>query len=178
MGTKFSVNEKLLYSSQLLAQSESQISEIAYQVGFNDPKYFSRCFKRKFGQSPREYRFSVLGENTDKIVKNSFINRIDSVINKNLDNIHFNLELFAQTVCMSKQNLYHKMRLHTGMSPLRYIRNKKIEFARNLLRSQHEVQEVMAKVGFYDDKYFIKCFRQETGFTPLKYQRSCVQRIA
>lgn len=178
MGTKFSVNEKLQKSRELLSQTEYQISEIAYEVGFNDPKYFSRCFKNKFGQTPREFRLIEMEANRLQVLTNSFVSKIDTIISKNLDNLNFNLELFANTVCMSKQNLYHKMRLHTGMSPLRYIRNKKIEHARNLLRSQIEVQEVMAKVGFYDDKYFIKCFRQETGYTPLKFQKSFNQRIA
>ena len=31
------------------------ISEIAYEVGFNDPKYFSRCFTKEFGVSPSSF---------------------------------------------------------------------------------------------------------------------------
>ena len=31
-----------------------RISEIAYAVGFNDPKYFSICFKKEFGMLPRK----------------------------------------------------------------------------------------------------------------------------
>ena len=31
------------------------ISEIAYEVGFNDPKYFTRCFSKEFGVSPSSY---------------------------------------------------------------------------------------------------------------------------
>ena len=32
-----------------------RISDLAYQVGFNDPKYFSLCFKKEFGMQPTEY---------------------------------------------------------------------------------------------------------------------------
>ncbi len=32
-----------------------RVSELAYAVGFNDPKYFSSCFKREFGMLPSEY---------------------------------------------------------------------------------------------------------------------------
>lgn len=31
------------------------ISEIAYEVGFNDPKYFTRCFSKEFGVAPSSY---------------------------------------------------------------------------------------------------------------------------
>ena len=31
------------------------VSEIAYLVGFNDPKYFTRCFVKEFGVQPRVY---------------------------------------------------------------------------------------------------------------------------
>ena len=32
-----------------------RISELAYAVGFNDPKYFSACFKKELGMHPSEY---------------------------------------------------------------------------------------------------------------------------
>lgn len=32
-----------------------RVSELAYAVGFNDPKYFSACFKKEFGVLPSEY---------------------------------------------------------------------------------------------------------------------------
>ena len=34
--------------------TEMNISEIAYEVGFNDPKYFTRCFTKEFGTTPSE----------------------------------------------------------------------------------------------------------------------------
>ena len=40
---------RLKRAAQLLRGSQQNISEIAYQVGFNNPKYFSRYFKEEFG---------------------------------------------------------------------------------------------------------------------------------
>ncbi|GHU93373.1 hybrid sensor histidine kinase/response regulator [Bacteroidia bacterium] len=37
-----------------------RISELAYSVGFNDPKYFSACFKKEFGMLPSEYLEKIL----------------------------------------------------------------------------------------------------------------------
>ena len=38
----------------------ARITDIAYDVGFDDLSYFSRSFRRKFGVSAREYRHSAL----------------------------------------------------------------------------------------------------------------------
>ena len=43
-------------AAQLIETGEYNFSEITYMVGINDPRYFSRCFKQKFGLSPREYK--------------------------------------------------------------------------------------------------------------------------
>jgi AraC-like DNA-binding protein len=50
--TEFIKEVRLKRAAQLLKQKSLSISEIAYSVGFNDPKYFSRCFKQQFGVSP------------------------------------------------------------------------------------------------------------------------------
>jgi len=42
-------------AAQLLVQEAGTISEIAYAVGFNDPKYFSRLFRQVYGVSPSEF---------------------------------------------------------------------------------------------------------------------------
>ena len=38
-----------------------RISELAYAVGFNDPKYFSVCFRKEFGMLPTEYMEQYIG---------------------------------------------------------------------------------------------------------------------
>ena len=39
----------------LLKNGKLSITEVAYEVGFNDPKYFSRCFKAEMGMAPSAY---------------------------------------------------------------------------------------------------------------------------
>jgi signal transduction histidine kinase/ligand-binding sensor domain-containing protein/CheY-like chemotaxis protein/AraC-like DNA-binding protein len=38
---------------------QKYIAEIAYEVGFNDPKYFARCFHKRFNMKPRELRYNA-----------------------------------------------------------------------------------------------------------------------
>ena len=47
---------KLSKGIQMLLSTNLTISEIAYQTGFNDPKYFTRVFSAEFGVSPKEMR--------------------------------------------------------------------------------------------------------------------------
>ena len=39
-----------------MRESQYRISEIAYRVGFSNPKFFSRYFKGMYGMLPSEYR--------------------------------------------------------------------------------------------------------------------------
>ena len=43
-------------AAQLIEKSEYSFSQIAYMTGFNDPKYFSKCFKKVVGITPSEYK--------------------------------------------------------------------------------------------------------------------------
>jgi len=43
---------RLQYAKELIQTTNKTISEIAYDVGFNDPSWFSRAFKEEFGFSP------------------------------------------------------------------------------------------------------------------------------
>jgi len=46
---------RLKRAAQLLAKSGMTIAEIAYEVGFNNPKVFSRFFKEEFKVTPSQY---------------------------------------------------------------------------------------------------------------------------
>ena len=53
---EFMQTTRLKYAARMLAQTDKPVSEIAYEVGFSDPYYFSRAFKKLFGLSPKQWR--------------------------------------------------------------------------------------------------------------------------
>lgn len=52
----FIKNVRLKAACKMMQEKENiRISELAYAVGFNDPRYFSSCFKKEFGLTPIEF---------------------------------------------------------------------------------------------------------------------------
>lgn len=46
---------RLKKAAELLSTGKYRINEICYQVGFNNPSYFSKCFQKQFGVLPKEF---------------------------------------------------------------------------------------------------------------------------
>lgn len=53
---KFVRQIRLSKAKQLLIESHETISSIAYKIGYNDPAYFSRIFKKEFELTPLQWR--------------------------------------------------------------------------------------------------------------------------
>ena len=56
------VRMTVAYKALTENKDEVRISDIAFSVGFNDPKYFSACFKKKYGMTPKAYLDSIRGQ--------------------------------------------------------------------------------------------------------------------
>ncbi|MDD3336995.1 MAG: AraC family transcriptional regulator [Eubacteriales bacterium] len=54
--TKYLTELRVGKARELLQATELRSSQIAYEVGFNDPHYFSYLFKKETGMTPSEYR--------------------------------------------------------------------------------------------------------------------------
>lgn len=53
---------RLQEASRLILESDLNVSEISYKVGFSSPSYFNKCFSKYYGVTPGEYK-----ENNEKI---------------------------------------------------------------------------------------------------------------
>ena len=54
--TQFIRHIRLTKAREFLKSGDMNVTEIAYQVGFSDPNYFTRCYGEEFGESPSETR--------------------------------------------------------------------------------------------------------------------------
>jgi len=58
---------RLKRGTQLLEKSQMSVSEIAYAVGFNSPRYFSKYFNEEYGMLPKDYAGKFRKNSSDKI---------------------------------------------------------------------------------------------------------------
>jgi AraC family transcriptional activator of pobA len=56
----------MLEAARLLRFTDLGVGEVAHRVGYDDPLYFSRAFKRRHEQSPQAYRDAVRGKSMDR----------------------------------------------------------------------------------------------------------------
>lgn len=91
----------------------------------------------------------------------------------NISSAEFSVKELARLVKMSRAGLYKKMLELTGKSPIEFIRDIRLDRARQLLQQQQlTIAEIAYEVGFTDPKYFAKTFKKATGILPSAYATS------
>lgn len=164
----------LINAMRLLLNDSLNISEVAYKVGFNDPKYFSRIIKKRLGLTPTEFRESIKTDIT--FFKNQdsdrlFFENAKDRIEKRISDSTYASNQFAYDMNTSRVTLYRKVKCATGFSPCKFIRHVRLKYAKELLsEGKYNLSEIALAVGFNDVKYFGRCFKLEFGMTPTQYQ--------
>jgi AraC family transcriptional regulator, arabinose operon regulatory protein len=78
----------------------------------------------------------------------------------------------AAAVNLSRSRFAHLFKHETGVSPARYLRDQRLERARDLLESTFlSVKEVMAAVGFNDPSHFSRDFHRTFGASPRAWRK-------
>ncbi|MBR9999789.1 MAG: helix-turn-helix domain-containing protein [Cyclobacteriaceae bacterium] len=96
-----------------------------------------------------------------------FLREVRETVEANLGNDQFGVEQLASAMAMSRIQLYRKLHRLTGKNVSQYIREIRLEKARELLRQDVAgVAEIAYTVGFGSPAYFNRCFHEYYGFTP------------
>ena len=122
-------------------------------------------------------KFSGAQQQTDKLeqpeVKGNdelLMERIMKVVNKNLADSDFNVEMLCHEVGISRTQLHRKMKELTGLSTSEFIRNIRLEQAARLLKEQKvNITQVAYTVGFSNLAHFSTIFRRHFGVSPSEY---------
>lgn len=99
-----------------------------------------------------------------------FLEKVTSFIDNNLEN-DLSLSAFSKEFFMNQNYLDRYFKKYTGLSIHRYVIEKRIELAKQLLRSGHNVTTVCEKSGFGNYSNFIRTFNSCIGISPGKYKK-------
>lgn len=100
-------------------------------------------------------------------IEDIFIKKVRQVIEDNMSEEDFDVNMLCHKIGMSRANLHRKIKALTQRSSSVYIRAVRLHKAKQLLEtSEMNVSEVAYEVGFRDPKYFSRTFSEEFGLKP------------
>lgn len=118
-------------------------------------------------------RLSSKGHHEQALKINPFMEKVNTIVEKNLADSEFSVERFAQEVYVSKTKLYNELKSITGKSPKEYIRKQRLLKAAQLLKETDKpIAEISFETGFESRAYFNKCFKQRFKTTPTSYRKT------
>lgn len=113
------------------------------------------------------------GKEKTTSLDNDFIQKILHFINENISEPELTVELLSSKIFLSRSQLYRKIKTLTGVSVNEFIRNVRLEKAKQLIeKGNSNINEISYKVGFTSPSYFAKCYKIKYGHLPTQEKRA------
>lgn len=170
----------------LTARDSLESAEMGYKLGADCfvPKPFDikmlyfiiRNQLKNRAEIKRQYASATFQNGTQdltfSLADEKFMIRLNKFILDNIANPNLSIDMVIDHMCISRSTLFYKMNDLTGMSTGKFIRNIRIQKAKELLeKTDLSIGDISAKLGFTESRYFSTVFKQETGETPLQYKK-------
>lgn len=99
-----------------------------------------------------------------------WMERINYVINENMNDIDFNIDAIAENIGLSRSAFFKKVKSLTGLAPVDLVKEIRLTKSIVLFKSSDlTVSEIAYNVGFRDSGYFGKCFKKKYNLTPREF---------
>ncbi|KDN55867.1 hybrid sensor histidine kinase/response regulator transcription factor [Flavobacterium seoulense] len=100
-----------------------------------------------------------------------FMFEVIQQVKDNLSNTDFSVDELGKLMGMSRTSFFNKLKNLTGISPLIFIRDIRLNIAAERIKKEDLlIKEICFEVGFSDLKYFRKCFKEKFNSTPAEYR--------
>lgn len=101
-----------------------------------------------------------------------FMFQVIQFVNENMAKSDFSVDELGKLMYMSRASFFNKLKSITGVSPVVFIRDMRLNKAAELIKNEDMlIKEVCFEVGFNDLKYFGKCFKTKFNATPAEYRQ-------
>lgn len=102
------------------------------------------------------------------------MNRVFEIMEKNMDNPDFDVNIFANELGMGRSSLFTKFKSLTGMTPNDFVQNQRLKRAATLLQENPDmrISEISEQLGFVSTVYFSRCFKAQFGMSPAQFRKN------
>ena len=130
----------------------------------------NRIILQKKFTNQQDFETNSLASNP---IDQRFLDIVNQIIENNIDNMEFDMNLLAKELGLSRSSLFAKFKALTGMTPNDFVLNFKLKRAAQLLKNNPELQiaEISDQLGFGSPRYFSRCFKAQFNVTPADYKR-------
>lgn len=112
----------------------------------------------------------MLKQTTPEAEEDEFMQKVINVIEANLANENFSVQMLAEQLNMSQPTLYRKIKERSELSIIKVIRSVRMSKAASLIMEhKYSILEISEMVGFNDPNTFRKHFTEQFGVLPSKY---------
>lgn len=105
-------------------------------------------------------------------LRDDVVMQIENHILQNFQDCNYDLNAFLATLPFSMEHLTRLFKKRTGMTPLKYLKNRRLEAAASILSVMYgkgNISETAQLCGFSDPLYFSRLFRNKYGVSPRDY---------
>ncbi|MEH0153122.1 helix-turn-helix domain-containing protein [Limibacter armeniacum] len=103
----------------------------------------------------------------------NFLSRLLDVVNEHYSNTELSVEELAEDLCMSRSQLFRKLKSQTGQTPSEYLYAFRIKKAIELLKERKlSIADIAKETGFSSPNSFSKTFSKHIGVSPSRYLRN------
>lgn len=100
-----------------------------------------------------------------------FMDSLKEAVRNNMSNPNLKMDDLGEQLGISRVQLYRKVKVLTGLSPIELLRQMRLERGKVLLNSTTKtVAEIAFEVGFGTPSYFTTCFKKQYGKVPMEYR--------
>lgn len=97
----------------------------------------------------------------------TFVTRLREIIQQHLADSNFSVERLGEEIGLSRVQLYRKVKVLTGKTPVELLRKARLMKARTMVTTtDRSIAEIAYATGFTSPSYFNKCFKDEFGVSP------------
>lgn len=97
----------------------------------------------------------------------TFVTRLREIIQQHLADSDFSVERLGEEIGLSRVQVYRKVKVLTGKTPVELLRKARLMKARTMVTTtDRSIAEIAYATGFTSPSYFNKCFKDEFGVSP------------